>query len=295
MRLSHLVPLVALAGALALGGASSALAARGEDGNRSDVAQRSSVSLAGPSPADKLQRALSACRDRGYRGALLTRCVNSVLAGADGSSASDGLGSGGQIQQPLSATTAPPQSGQGSGGGNQPVATPRTPAPAPAPAPPQPRGPVLSDQGIVQAAGSDVVVLRALDGSSITIPLTPATRVYVGNRPASISDIHPGGVATVRHQDGGPGLEVRVALPPKPKLRTDRAITTSATPTVLVVQLRDGTSVSMALDPATTRVQAPNGRPLATGDLAPGLLVDVLYDPSGTVPAQTVKIIRRIS
>lgn len=283
MRLSQALPLVALSGALALAGAPSALAVRGDDGSRDrpGVAQRSAVRLAGPSPAEKLQRALAACRDRGYRGALLTRCANGVLAGGSDSSGSDASGGDGQGQQPSPATTAPSQSGQGSGSGNQPAATPR--------------GPVLSDQGIVQTAGADVVVLRALDGSSITISLTPATRVYLGSRPASIGDIHPGAVATVRHQDRGPGLEVRIALAPKPKLRTDRAITISATPSVLVVRLRDGTSVSMALDSATTRVRGPNGRPVATADLIPGLLVDVLYDPSGTVPAQSVKIIRRVS
>ena len=44
-----------------------------------------------------------------------------------------------------------------------------------------------------------------------------------------------------------------------------------------------------------TRVYLPNGRRGGPELLQAGYLVDVVYDPAGTVPVQSVKIIRRVS
>lgn len=211
------------------------------------------------------QQALAACRARGFAegSSEQRRCAEQLLAGV----------------------TVP---APGSSGG-QPAPTPTPTAP-----PPVVRGPVVSDRGIVQSAAADVLVLRALDGSSLTVALDARTRIYVGSRGAGISDVQPGSVATVRHVDGGPALDVRIALPPKPKLRTDRGVTDSVTSGGIVIRLGNGTTKSIAVA-SSTRVQAPNGRDVSLAALAGGLLVDVLYDPSGTVPAQTVKIIRRVA
>lgn len=211
-----------------------------------------------PQPADRVQQALAACRARGFADGSndQRRCAERLLGGA------------------ATPTTAPP-----------------TRALAPAPAP---RGPVVTDRGIVQSAQSGTLVLRALDGSSIAIPVDARTKIAIGDQPAAATDIQPGSVATVRHQDGGPAFDIRVALPPKPRLRSDRGITERWSPTGIVIRVRDGSAIQIAIG-RTTRVEAPNGRTAALGDLHAGLLVDVLYDPAGVTPAQSVKIIRRVS
>ncbi len=218
----------------------------------------------GAPPADRLQQTLAACRARGYAdtGDEQRRCVERLLGGA---------------ATPAPTTTAA-----------QPPTTTRLPAPAPAP-----RGPVVTDRGIVQSAEPGTLVLRALDGSSLVVTVDGRTKIYVGDRPAAAADIQPGSVATVRHQDGVPALDIRVAFPPQPRLRTDRGITESVSPDGIVIRLRDGSAKSIAVG-RTTRLEAPTGRAAAPADLRAGLLVDVLYDPAGVTPAQSVKIIRRV-
>ena len=234
-------------------------AAFGDDGGGAPQVVAASRSDQAEAPrADRLQQALAACRARGFADGSddQRRCAERLLGGS-------------------AAPTSPPPT--------------RAPAPAPAP-----RGPVVTDRAIVQSAQSGTLVLRAFDGSSIVIPVDALTRTAIGDRPATATDIQPGTVATVRHQDGGPALDIRVALPPRPKLRSDRGITERVSPTGMVIRVRDGSAIQIAIG-RSTRLEAPNGRAAAPADLRVGVLVDVLYDPAGATPAQSVKIIRRVS
>ena len=228
-------------------------------------------------PADRQQQALAACRARGFADDSndQRRCVERLLGGAAAPAPT--------TTQPPAATTAP-----------RPPPTTVPPVRPATTAAPAPRGPVVTDRGIVQSAAPGALVLRALDGSSLVVSVDGRTKIYVGDRSAGVADIQPGSVATVRHQDSGPALEIRVALPPKPKLRTDRGITESVSAAGIVIRLRDGTAISIAVG-RSTRLEASNGRVAAPVDLRVGLLVDVLYDPAGATPAQSVKIIRRVS
>lgn len=262
-------------------------------------------------PADRIQAALALCIARGYRDGSpeQRRCAERLLgvslpssnsgsgSGQGGGSSPGGSGSsgtsGGATTPPATttaATSTPSPPPPATTTTTPPPTTTTTPAPTPAP---QPRGPVLTDRGIIQATGTDSLVLRALDGSSLTIPLDPRTRIYLGGQSAGFSALTPGAVAEVRHQSIGPAIDVKVQVPPKPKLRTDRAVTLSASPTQLVLRLLNGAQITVAMD-GNTRVTGPNGRQYAPSDIVPGLLADVLYDPAGTVPAQSVKIIRRV-
>ena len=267
MRLLTLTGLAALTATVLLAAAPSAAFGDSDGGSPEFASVQRSGSAAAPR-ADRLQQALAACRARGFEDGSddQRRCAERLLGGGQ--------------------TTTVPQP--------PPPPTTTTPRPPTTTVPPAPRGPVLSDRGIVQSAASDAVVLRALDGSSIVVPIDGRTRVYVGDRPAAAADIQPGSVATVRHQQAGPALDIRIAIPPKPKLRTDRGVTESASPGGIVIRLSDGTTRSIAIG-RPTRVLAPNGRDTAPADLRAGLLVDVLYDPSGVTPAQAVKIIRRVA
>ncbi len=224
----------------------------------------------GGQSADRPQQVLAACRARGFADGSddQRRCAERLLGGT-------------ATLPPPAPTTAPP------------VRTPPAPRPPAIAAPPVLRGPVVTDRGIVQSIASDALVLRALDGSSLVVPVDGRTQVYVGGRTAAVADIQPGSVVTVRAQQAGPAIDIRVALPPKPKLRSDRGITESASVDGIVIRLRDGTTKSIAVG-GSTRVEAPNGRDAPPAALRAGLLVDVLYDPAGVTPAQSVKIIRRV-
>ena len=254
---------------------------------------------------DRQQQALAACRARGFAdgSSEQRRCAEQLLAGGAATTRvpAPQPATGGQLtdrqQQALAACRA---RGFADGSSEQRRCAEQLLAGGAAPRPtttsrsPVVRGPVVTDRGIVQSAAADALVLRALDGSSLTVALDANTRVSVGDRGAGISDIQPGSVATVRHVSGGPALDVRVTLPPKPKLRTDRGVTDSVANGGIVLRLSNGSTRTIALA-SSTRVQGPNGREISLSDLRAGLLIDVLYDPSGTVPAQTVKIIRRVS
>lgn len=277
----------------------------------------------GPSPSDRIQHALDACHDRGAAEGSnqQRRCAERLLGLADGAligsvpsnsdsgerrggGGSKGGGGSDSPAQPPAATTTTPAPAPTTSTPAPPRATstplpPRTsstpaPAPAPAPAPPPARAAIVSDQGIVQAASSDAVVLRTLDGSTLTIPYDRRTVVTLADRAAGRNVVQPGAVAVVRHYDGGVAVEVRVVPAPKPKFRTDRAIVDTATRTVLVVRLTNGSGLPLAIDGAT-RVYLPNGRRGGPELLQAGYLVDVVYDPAGTVPVQSVRIIRRVS
>lgn len=222
----------------------------------------------GSAPAgDRIQRALRDCVALGYRAGTQENraCAERILGVAPA-----------PADQPL---------GQPPAGGGQ--------TGAPQPRAPRPSGPVIADQGIVQGVVGDQIVLRALDGSSISVPFDVRTKFFVGDRPGVLADVVPGVVATIRHQNFGMAIDVRIAIAPKPKLRIDRGITESAGATAIIIQLRNGSSRIIAIG-ATTRVFAPNGRQVGAEALRSGLLVDVLYDPAGATPAQSVKIIRRV-
>lgn len=94
------------------------------------------------------------------------------------------------------------------------------------PRPPRP-GRRLIGRGIVQAVTTRTVVLRRLDGSTLTVPVDGKTKVLVDGKRATLADVEPGFVAVVVWRAGEPAQELRTfslppgygrpAHPPKPK------------------------------------------------------------------------------
>jgi hypothetical protein len=62
---------------------------------------------------------------------------------------------------------------------------------------------IILDRGRVQSTSSSTIVLRERDGSIVSVPVSPATKVRVNGQPASLSAIQPGFTATTRRVDGG--------------------------------------------------------------------------------------------
>src|SRR4051794_15788972 len=96
-----------------------------------------------------------------------------------------------------------------------PAASAARPATAPAQGKPDPartspspshgaksKGAQVSDQGLVQSVSAGAVVLKALDGSTFTVPVGARTRVLVDGKLAPLRDVKPGFVALVKWQGG---------------------------------------------------------------------------------------------
>jgi glucose/arabinose dehydrogenase len=56
------------------------------------------------------------------------------------------------------------------------------------------------DSGIVQSVSRSVIVLKELDGSTLTIRVDAKTRVLLDGKRASLLDVRPGFVAVVKHE-----------------------------------------------------------------------------------------------
>jgi hypothetical protein len=65
------------------------------------------------------------------------------------------------------------------------------------------------ERGIVQSVDPAGVVLRALDGTEITVALVAETRYRLNGRPATIADLRPGFVAEVVMSAPGAAIVVR--------------------------------------------------------------------------------------
>jgi hypothetical protein len=64
------------------------------------------------------------------------------------------------------------------------------------------RGAQVTEQGLVQSVSATAVLLRALDGSTSTVPIGPQTRVLVDGGLAPLHDVKPGFVAIVKWAGG---------------------------------------------------------------------------------------------
>jgi hypothetical protein len=70
------------------------------------------------------------------------------------------------------------------------------------------------DRGRVVSVSPTELVLREVDGTMWTIPVTPETQVKIQGRVASIAQIRRLEIATTITEDGGPALKVNVTIPP---------------------------------------------------------------------------------
>jgi hypothetical protein len=57
-----------------------------------------------------------------------------------------------------------------------------------------------AERGIVQSVSRTAIVLKELDGSTLTIRVDAKTRVFLDGKRASLLDVHPGFVAVVKRE-----------------------------------------------------------------------------------------------
>lgn len=132
------------------------------------------------------------------------------------------------------------------------------------------------ERGIVQSVTSTAVVLRALDGTQVSVPLGPATRYRLNGRVAPAGAIRPGLVAEVM-SEGGPAVVLRAfgggglieaGVLERKRLR------------VLLVRRSTGGTIRLALT-ARTGIWV-NGRKATRRELQRGMGVDVVRARDGS-------------
>lgn len=105
--------------------------------------------------------------------------------------------------------------------------------------PPQSHGPQQTDQGVVQSASATEVVLKALDGSSVTVPVDGSTRVLVDGKVGTLQAVKPGFVAVATWKPGKAAQELQ-AFDLSPKSGERLATVRSVSSTRVVVNGANG-------------------------------------------------------
>jgi hypothetical protein len=155
-----------------------------------------------------------------------------------------------------------------------------------APASAAPAG-LSTDRGIVQSVSPLQLVLRSLDGSTLVFQIRPKTAILVNGQPASTSAIQAGFAATVVHDAQGRAREIRAVGQRRAERQIDKGIVVSASSTLIVLKVADGSIVSVQVDRRT--VVTLDGLPAKITDLRPGDLAAVLH--YGTAPAREVRAV----
>jgi hypothetical protein len=134
-----------------------------------------------------------------------------------------------------------------------------------------------TDSGVVQSVSPARIVLRELDGSTVTIAMAPRTRVLVNGVAAALADIRPGFVATVAHNGARPARLVR-AFGRLQRLVT-RGILVSVSRRTVAVRTTAGETLTVRVT-ARTRIRV-RGLAARLADLRRGAAIEVTHTPGG--------------
>lgn len=144
-----------------------------------------------------------------------------------------------------------------------------------------------ADRGVVQSVDSGQIVLRALDGGVVSFSVSLRTVVKLNGSRVAVTDIHPGFVARVVHDERARALSIEAFGGPVATI--DRGVVTAITKNAITLRLAGGGIVTLALD-SSTRFRlhgAPSRRQLAR----PGAQVAVTH--ASDAPATVVNVLKR--
>lgn len=106
-----------------------------------------------------------------------------------------------------------------------------------------------SAQGIVQSVDATSVVLTGLDGSTVTVSITPATRVFVDGSHARVAEVEPGFVVAVTWVGGK--ARVLEAFDLSSPGAVEMGVVRSVSARIVVVRRSDGATVRIRVGPHT--------------------------------------------
>ena len=143
-------------------------------------------------------------------------------------------------------------------------------------------GAPVVDRGIVQWVSASHVVLRLLDGNSITITIGPRTKVFLNDVAAPLRSVQQGYAASALHDGNRPAVYLRAVG--RPQLVVDKGVIAGVATNSLVLRTASGL-VTIAVGPSTS-VQL-NGHSASVTDLRPGYVAEVSH--RGTEPALQIR------
>ena len=148
---------------------------------------------------------------------------------------------------------------------------------------------VTVDRGVVQSITSTQIVLRGLDGRTLSFTIVPRTEVLLNGILSSVFAIQPGFSAAVTHTAAGKALAIRAFGKPRAVKQIDKGTIVSVSPTLIVLRQADGSKVSVSVGPQTSVIL--DDLPASLAELRPGYLAAVLH--YGAQPAREVRALRR--
>jgi hypothetical protein len=148
-------------------------------------------------------------------------------------------------------------------------------------------GGLTVDRGIVQFVSSSQIVLRELDGSSVSLAVDGSTVVRLNGLPAGLAEIQPGFVAAVLHSGPRPARAIRAFG--RVATSVDSGVIASVEPGRFALRRADGSLITLRTTPST-RVRL-NGRPATTAAIRPGRLARVTHTSDGR--ARLVQLVGR--
>lgn len=134
------------------------------------------------------------------------------------------------------------------------------------------------ERGIVQAVEPEEIVLRALDGTEVTVPVEAATRIRLNGRPAPLPAIQRGFVAEAVIAGDGSTLAIRAFGRVDQEAIVGRLVRIGRR--ILVVRSGAGERLRVVIV-RSTRVWR-GARHMALARLRPGMRVQVVRAPNGS-------------
>jgi hypothetical protein len=144
------------------------------------------------------------------------------------------------------------------------------------------------ERGIVQSIDRGAVVLRALDGSRVTVALGDDTRFKLNGRKATLEEIRPGFVAVAVTGGDGPARVLRAFG--RVIDRRVRGDVVGVAARALLVRRANGVNVRIRLTTATAAWRGD--RRVRVRSLRRGTRVDVRLAPGGA--AHTILVLRTV-
>ena len=143
-----------------------------------------------------------------------------------------------------------------------------------------------SGRGIVLSVSARAVVLKELDGSTVSVPVDAKTRVLVDGQPASLRAVKPGFVVFAEWRAGNATRELQALN------AADVGVVESVSADAVVVQEARGSTVTIPVD-AKTRVSV-DGKPASLRDVKPGYytVVTNVKGSKGNKPASELRFLR---
>jgi hypothetical protein len=146
----------------------------------------------------------------------------------------------------------------------------------------------IVERGVVQSVAERSLLLRALDGAELDVPVTPRTRVRLNGLPATLADLRPGFVAEVVRHGSRPAARVRAFGRLAREVERGRLLEIGRA----VVVLRDRALGRLRIELTEgTVVRSRGGRRATLRALRRGMRVEVVRAANGT--ARVVRITRR--